>query len=38
MRLKIVDGQIDLSSISIPGFATGRTGAGIRWDAMGATY
>lgn len=38
VRLRIVDGQIDLSSIGTPGFATGERGAGIRWDAMGATY
>jgi hypothetical protein len=37
-RLKIVDGRIDLSSLSAPGFATGRAGAGIHWDAMGAAY
>ena len=38
VRLKIVDGQIDLSSLGAAGFATGRTGAGVRWDAMGTVY
>ena len=38
VRLRIVGGAIDLSSIGTPGFATGEGGAGIRWDAMGATY
>lgn len=38
VRLRIVDGQIDLSSLGTIGFGTGERGAGIRWDAMGATY
>jgi L-alanine-DL-glutamate epimerase-like enolase superfamily enzyme len=38
VRLRIVDGQIDLSSLGTTGFATGERGAGIRWDAMGARY
>lgn len=38
MRLRIVGGQIDLSSLGVAGFGTGRRGAGIRWDAMGAPY
>jgi L-alanine-DL-glutamate epimerase-like enolase superfamily enzyme len=38
MRLRIVGGQIDLSSLGAAGFGTGRRGAGIRWDAMGAPY
>lgn len=38
VRLRIVDGQIDLSSLGTTGFGTGGCGAGIRWDAMGAAY
>ena len=38
VRLRIVGGQIDLSSLGTTGFATGERGAGIRWDAMGTTY
>ncbi len=38
VRLRIVNGQIDLSSLGTTGFATGERGAGIRWDAMGAAY
>ena len=38
VRLRIVDGQIDLSSSNAIGFATGRVGAAIQWDAMGAAY
>ena len=38
VRLRIVGGQIDLSSLDTTGFATGERGAGIRWDAMGPTY
>ena len=38
VRLRIVGGQIDLSSLGTTGFATGERGAGIRWDAMGPTY
>lgn len=39
VRLAIRDGQIDLSSLAAaPGFATGRPGAGISWDAMRSVY
>jgi len=39
VRLAIRGGQIDLSSLTAaPGFATGRAGAGIAWDAMRSTY
>lgn len=38
VRLRIVNGQIDLSSLGTTGFGTGERGAGIRWDAMGTTY
>ncbi len=39
VRLAIRDGQLDLSSLATaPGFATGRPGAGISWDAMRSVY
>lgn len=39
VRLAIRGGQIDLSSLTAaPGFATGRAGAGIAWDAMRSIY
>ncbi|MDM0111953.1 hypothetical protein QTI66_07320 [Variovorax sp. J22R133] len=33
-RLRIVQGELDLSSLQQAGFATGGAGAGIQWDAM----
>jgi hypothetical protein len=39
VRLAIRDGQLDLSSLATaPGFATGKPGAGISWDAMRSVY
>jgi len=39
VRLAIREGQLDLSSLTTaPGFATGRPGAGISWDAMRSVY
>ncbi|KQW64861.1 enolase C-terminal domain-like protein [Variovorax sp. Root411] len=39
VRLAIRDGQLNVSSLaSTPGFATGRPGAGISWDAMRSVY
>jgi hypothetical protein len=39
VRLAIRDGQLDLSSLATaPGFATGKPGAGISWDAMRPVY
>ena len=39
VRLAIRGGQIDLSSLTAaPGFATGKAGAGIAWDAMRSSY
>lgn len=39
VRLAIREGQIDLSSLATaPGFATGKPGAGISWDAMRSVY
>lgn len=39
VRLAIRDGQLDLSSLgTAPGFATGKPGAGISWDAMRSVY
>ncbi|MCY1553138.1 hypothetical protein D9M68_895920 [compost metagenome] len=38
-RLALRDGQLDLSSLATaPGFATGKSGAGISWDAMRSVY
>lgn len=37
-RLRIADGDIDLSSLECRGFATGAEGAYISWDAMRSTY
>ena len=35
----IREGQLDLSSLNAaPGFATGKPGAGISWDAMRSVY
>ena len=33
-RLRIVQGELDLTSLQAPGFGTGRAGGGIAWDAM----
>ncbi|SEJ44347.1 MULTISPECIES: enolase C-terminal domain-like protein [unclassified Variovorax] len=39
VRLAIREGQLDLSSLAdAPGFATGKPGAGISWDAMRSVY
>jgi L-alanine-DL-glutamate epimerase-like enolase superfamily enzyme len=39
VRLAIRDGQLDVSSLATaPGFATGKPGAGISWDAMRSVY
>lgn len=39
VRLAIRDGRLDLSSLATaPGFATGKPGAGISWDAMRSVY
>ena len=39
VRLAISEGQLDLSSLNAaPGFATGKPGAGISWDAMRSVY
>lgn len=39
VRLAIREGQLDLSSLATaPGFATGKPGAGISWDAMRSVY
>jgi L-alanine-DL-glutamate epimerase-like enolase superfamily enzyme len=39
VRLAIREGQLDLSSLAdSPGFATGKPGAGISWDAMRSVY
>lgn len=39
VRLAIREGQLDLSSLTAaPGFATGKPGAGISWDAMRSVY
>ncbi|AGU49058.1 hypothetical protein VAPA_1c19520 [Variovorax paradoxus B4] len=39
VRLAIRGGQLDLSSLATaPGFATGKPGAGISWDAMRSVY
>ncbi|BEP43324.1 enolase C-terminal domain-like protein [Variovorax sp. V15] len=39
VRLAIREGQLDLSSLNAaPGFATGKPGAGISWDAMRSVY
>ncbi|RSZ39772.1 MULTISPECIES: enolase C-terminal domain-like protein [unclassified Variovorax] len=39
VRLAIRAGQLDLSSLAAaPGFATGKPGAGISWDAMRSVY
>ncbi|SEU18518.1 enolase C-terminal domain-like protein [Variovorax sp. OV084] len=39
VRLAIRDGQLDLSSLATAsGFATGKPGAGISWDAMRSVY
>lgn len=38
VRLRIVEGQIDLGTLDQPGFGTGVSGAGIAWRAMGEPY
>lgn len=38
VRLHIKDGQIDLSDLDCPGFATGTATGHVSWDAMRSTY
>lgn len=38
VRLRIDNGQIDLSNLDCPGFATGTAGGHVSWDAMRSTY
>ena len=39
VRLAIREGRLSLSSLATaPGFATGKPGAGISWDAMRSVY
>lgn len=38
VRLRIAGGQIDLSDLDQPGFASGTAGRHVSWDAMRSTY